>query len=241
MLKTPVLFLAVICLAHGLKAQNNTTLAEPLVVNPGKKAKAPSDAVILFEQGSLEAFEQVETGGAAGWKIGGRKFTVTPGAGNIQTRQRFGDCQLHIEWRTPKKDVKLGKEGQQNGNSGIYLMGKYEIQVLNSHINKTEPDRQAGSVYAQHAPLVNASLRPGKWQRYDIMFTAPRFNPDGSRRAQGYVTVLHNGVLIQHNAEIAGPTTAFSEQFPTEFPELPLLLQDHSNEVSYRNIWIRKL
>jgi hypothetical protein len=235
--------LAMLCffLAPDLPAQDGGALPEPRIVAPGRNSRAPSDAIVLFGRGNLEAFESAGTGTAAGWNVKGRKFTVAPGAGNIQTRERFGDCQLHIEWKTPKKDVRLGKEGQQNGNSGIYLMGKYEIQVLNSYINKTDPDRQAGALYSRRAPLVNASRRPGKWQCYDILFTAPRFHPDGSRQSPGFVTVLHNGVLIQYHAEIAGPTTAFSEQFPTESPALPLMLQDHTNEVSYRNIWIRKL
>ena len=235
--------LVLLCLfpVSALQAQSGGALPEPPIVVPGRNSRPPSDAIVLFGRGSLGAFESAGTGTAAGWAVRGRKFTVAPGAGNIQTRECFGDCQLHIEWKTPKKDVRLGKEGQQNGNSGIYLMGKYEIQVLNSYINKTDPDRQAGALYSRHAPLVNASWRPGKWQCYDILFTAPRFHPDGSRQSPGYVTVLHNGVLILHHAEIDGPTTAFSEQFPTESPELPLMLQDHSNEVSYRNIWIRNL
>ena len=188
----------------------------------------------------MASFESVN-GGPADWIVKGSKFAVNPGAGNIQTKERFGDCQLHIEWRTPKKDVNEGKTGQKNGNSGIYLMGKYEVQVLNSYINETDPERQAGAVYNQHAPLVNASLPPGRWQVYDILFIAPRFSSDGELISAGYLTVLHNGVLIQHHAEIAGPTVAASEQFDITEAELPLMLQDHTNEVSYRNIWIRKL
>ncbi len=223
-------------------AQNNDVqLPQPEVIIPGKKSKAPSDAIVLFDNGSLDKFESVKTGGPAGWKVGGRKFTVTPKTGNIQTRERFGDCQLHIEWKTPKKDVREGKEGQQNGNSGVYLMGKYEVQVLNSYINKTYPDGQAGAIYKQHPPLVNASKKPGKWQAYDIIFTAPRYNPDGSEKTSGYFTVFHNGVLIQNHAAIGNPTTSYNKNNDGAINELPLMLQDHSNLVSYRNIWIRKL
>jgi hypothetical protein len=217
------------------------TLKEPTVITPVKKGKAPSDAIVLFRKGSLDNFESVEDGSSAKWKVQGKKFTVAAKTGNIQTKERFGDCQLHIEWRTPLKDVKEGKEGQANGNSGIYIMGKYEVQVLNSYINKTDYNRMAGSIYSQHAPLVNASLAPGKWQTYDIVFTTPRFKDDGSVKSHGRLTVIHNGVLIQNNVKIGGSTQAASNKYRVTEPELPLLLQDHSNEVSYRNIWIRRL
>ena len=224
-----------------ISAQKKKDLKEPKVVVPGKKGKAPSDAIILFDKGSLENFESEKDGSPAAWKVQGNKFTVEPGAGNIQSKEHFGDCQLHIEWRTPPKDVREGKEGQKNGNSGIYIQGKYEVQVLNSYINITDFDRMAGSVYAQHAPLVNSSVKPGKWQTYDIIFIAPHFNSDGSVGEHGRLTVFHNGVLIQNNVKIEGPTTAYSQKFRITKPELPLMLQDHSNKVSYRNIWVRKL
>jgi len=241
MLRITIFFLVFLFVIN-ISAQNEkSNLEEPSVITPGKKNNAPSDAIILFDKATLENFESVKDGGPAKWKVQGNKFTVAPKTGNIQTKERFGDCQLHIEWRTPPKDVKEGKEGQQNGNSGIYLMGKYEVQVLNSYINKTDYDRMAGSVYNQHSPLVNASLPPGKWQVYDIIFYAPRFNADGSVKTYGRLTIFHNGVLIQHNAKIEGPTQAYSQQFRITEPELPLMLQDHNNEVSYRNIWIRRL
>jgi hypothetical protein len=229
-------------LASNSFAQNEKqTLPEPQVITPSKKGQAPSDALVLFSKGSLENFESANDGSPAKWKVQGKKFTVVEKTGSIQTKERFGDCQLHIEWRTPPQDVKEGKEGQQCGNSGIYLMGKYEVQVLNSYINKTDYDRMAGSVYSQHAPLVNASIAPGKWQTYDIIFTAPRFNGDGSVKSHGRLTVIHNGVLIQNNVKIGGSTQAASNKYRVTEPELPLMLQDHSNEVSYRNIWIRRL
>jgi len=221
-----------------LKAQSE--LAHPETVQPGKNGQAPSDALVLFEKNTLDKFESIN-GGAAQWSVSGKKFTVNPGTGNIQTKERFGSCQLHIEWKTPKKDVKEGKMGQQNGNSGIYLMGKYEVQVLNSYINETDADRQAASIYHQHVPLVNAALPPGKWQSYDIIFTAPKYNSAGSLISEGQVTVFHNGLLVQYNAKIESPTQAASTKFKVSESELPLMLQDHKNLVSYRNIWIRKL
>ena len=195
---------------EGFAQEQEKSLTEPPVIQPGKKSKAPSDAIVLFDQGNLNKFESIVEGATvssldgteAQWKVSGRKFTVIPGTPNIQTKEMFGDCQLHIEWKTPRKDVKAGKKGQECGNSGIYLMGKYELQVLNSFENTTNYDQQAGAVYRQHVPLVNASLAPGKWQVYDIIFTAPRFNPDGSKSSAGYFTVFHNGVLIQNHVEI---------------------------------------
>lgn len=214
---------------------------QPRVIIPGKNGKAPSDAIVLFGRGSLGNFESVKDGSPAAWKVKGRKFTVDPNSTNIQTREKFGDCQLHVEWKTPPEDVREGKEGQGCGNSGVYLMGKYEVQVLNSYINKTYPDGQAGAIYKQYPPLVNASLRPGKWQVYDIIFTAPSFNDDGTQRIPGYFTVMHNGVLIQNHVEIKGPTQAGNGKTPVEQPQLPVMLQNHKNMVSYRNIWIRRL
>jgi hypothetical protein len=221
----------------------------PEIIKPGKRAKAPSDAIILFDKGSLENFESITEGGqispldgtAPQWKVKGRKFTIVPGTPNIQTKNHFGDCQLHIEWKTPRNDVKKGKTGQESGNSGIYLMGKYEVQILNSYENSTNPNTQAGAIYSQYPPLVNASLKPGKWQTFDIIFKAPRYNADGKETRQGYFTVLHNGVLIQNHVIIKGPSHAGNEKTPIDQVELPFMLQNHQNEVSFRNIWIRTL
>jgi len=212
----------------------------PKVITPVVKGKAPSDAIILFNKGSLNAFESVN-GGPANWNVKGKTFTVNPGAGNILTKQSFRDFQLHIEWRTPNEDVKKGLEGQKNGNSGIYIMGRYELQVLNSYENETDPDRQAGSIYKHHTPMVNSMLPPGKWQTYDIIFTAPQLDSNGELVKPGLITVLHNGVLIQYNAEITAPTVAYLEGLDASKKKLPIMLQDHTNKVSYRNIWIREL
>ncbi len=241
MLRPSVIFIFLLFFGNTFAQTAKQQLKEPTVITPAKKGKAPSDAIILFSKGSLGNFESVEDGSPAQWKVQGKKFTVVGKTGNIQTKERFGDCQLHIEWRTPPEDAKAGKEGQANGNSGIYLIGKYEVQVLNSFINKTDYDRMAGSIYKQHSPLVNASLAPGKWQTYDIVFTTPRFNEDGSVELHGRVTVFHNGVLILNNAKIEGPTQAYSQKYRITEAELPLMLQDHGNKVSYQNIWIRRL
>lgn len=215
--------------------------SQPTVIQPGKKGKAPSDAIVIFDGGSLDNFVSVPTGKTAEWKVSGNKFTVVPGKKAIRTKQAFGDCQLHIEWKTPPKDTRQGKTGQQNGNSGIYFMSKYEIQVLNSYKNRTNPKGQAGAFYGNFPPLVNASLKPGEWQTYDIIFMAPKFNKDEELIEPGSFTVFHNGVLVQNHVPITKPTAAHNKDFSIREPELPLMLQDHKNEVSFRNIWIRKL
>ena len=216
-------------------------IPEPVIVTPGKNGKPPSDAIILFDRDTLINFVSVASGGPAEWVVSGKKFTVKPGARSIRTKKYFGDCQLHIEWKTPKKDVREGKTDQQCGNSGIYFMSNYEIQVLNSYENETYPTGQAGAFYENFPPLVNASLEPGKWQIFDIIFIAPKFNASEELLKPGYFTVFHNGVLVLNHVEITKPTRAHSNEYSLAEPELPLMLQDHSSEVSYRNIWIRKL
>ncbi len=211
---------------------------KPAVITPGEETKPPSDAIVLY--GSKEDLDQWESerGGPPGWKAG-EALTVEAKSGGIQTKKAFGDVQLHVEWRAPS-EVK-GK-GQGRGNSGIFLMGKYEVQVLDSYENETYYNGQAGSIYKQHIPLVNASRPPGEWQTYDIIFTAPRFHEDGSLSSPAFMTVLHNGVLIQHHAELLGPTVFIGKpKYKAHEEKLPLSLQDHNNPVSFRNIWIREL
>ncbi|QJR81353.1 DUF1080 domain-containing protein [Alteromonas pelagimontana] len=201
------------------------------------EGQAPSDAVILFDGKDLSAWEALE-GGKAQWKVNGDSFTVEPGTGDIKSKQSFCDIQLHVEWKTPT-DVE-GLESQQRNNSGIFLQQRYEIQVLDSYNNKTYPNGQAGSVYKQTIPLVNASHPPGEWQTYDIIYNAPRF--EGKKlQTPGYVTVLHNGVLVQNHTEIQGKTEWIGKPSYEAHGCAPLQLQDHGNKVSFRNIWVREI
>jgi Domain of Unknown Function (DUF1080) len=207
-------------------------------VNPGRGTEAPSDALVLFGGQDLSEWESVE-GGTAKWSVGGEAFTVLKGTGDIRTKRTFGDCQLHIEWRAP---ARIEGEGQGRGNSGVFLQGRYEVQVLDSYNNVTYANGQAASIYKQYIPLVNASRRPGEWQTYDIYFRAPAFSEDGTVVKPAYVTVVHNGVLVQDHVEIRG-STAYrgAPSYVKHNPKEPLVLQDHDNAVSYRNIWIREL
>ena len=212
---------------------------EPPIVTAGKNnSDPPSDAIVLFNGQNLSRWQSADST-AAKWKVIDGYAEVVAGTGDILTRDKFGDCQLHIEWATPS--IVKG-EGQERGNSGVFLMGQYEVQVLDSYNNKTYYHGQAGSVYKQHAPLVNASRKPGEWQTYDIVFHAPKFDEQGKVIDRARITVLHNGVLIQNNAEIYGIT--YNDRpalYIAHSPQLPLRLQDHGNPVRYRNIWIRRL
>jgi len=212
---------------------------EPPIITPGKtNTDPPSDAIVLFGGRDLTRW-RASDGSPAKWTIRDGYIEVAPGAGDITTSEKFGDVQLHIEWATPA--VPKG-EGQERGNSGVFLMGQYEVQVLDSYDNKTYYHGQAGSVYKQHAPLVNASRKPGEWQTYDIVFHAPRFDEQGKVIDRARVTVLHNGVLIQNNAEIYGITYNDRPALYIAHPaQESIRLQDHGNPVRYRNIWIRRL
>ena len=211
---------------------------KPDKVNPGKHNQPPSDAIVLYS-GPKDVINWVqEKGGPVKWTADSC-LTAVSGTGSIRTVKSFGDCQLHIEWKTPPE---VKGSGQGRGNSGIFLMGKYELQVLDSYNNETYYNGQAGSIYKQFAPLVNASLGPGQWQTYDIVFTAPVFNADGELLSPACFTVFHNGVLIQNNVKLRGPTEFTGiPVYKDHEQKLPLMLQDHRNPVSFRNIWIREL
>ncbi len=212
----------------------------PPTVTPGEQDHLPpSDAVILFDGKDLSAWQGTkQPDQPAPWKLENGYIEVLPGSGDIQTKQAFGSCQLHIEWAAP--ELVQGKD-QGRGNSGVFLMGLYEIQILDSYQNPTYADGMAGAVYSQNPPLVNACRQPGQWQTYDIIFHAPQFK-DGKLTRPADVTVLHNGVLVQDHWILTGPT-AWQKRPPySPHPDkLPLSLQDHGNPVRFRNIWLRPL
>jgi hypothetical protein len=205
---------------------------EPKIINPGPPGGPPADAIVLFDGKDLSAWE-----GGDKWKVS--EGAATAREGGISTKQSFGDCQLHVEWASPQK---VKGDGQDRGNSGVYLMGKYEVQILDSYDNKTYFDGQAAALYKQRPPLVNACRKPGEWQTYDIIFTAPRFDESGKLSKPAYVTVLHNGVLVQNHFEIEGKS-AWDEapKYEAHPEKLPVQLQFHGNPVRFRNIWIREL
>ena len=211
----------------------------PTIVSPGKtNAEPPSDAIVLFNGKDFSNWVG-RNGSQVEWTLGDGAMTVKKGAGMITTKEKFGDCQLHIEWRTP---AEVKGEGQGRGNSGIFLMGKYELQVLDSYNNKTYSNGQAGSIYKQLVPLANASRGPGEWQTYDVIFTAPRFGENGRLQSEARITVIHNGILVQNNAAIWGGTGYIGiAQYKPHAAKESISLQDHGDPVSFRNIWIRPL
>jgi hypothetical protein len=209
----------------------------PKVTAADEAGGPPSDAVVLFDGTDLSSWLRSD-GKAASWRLEGDAMVVN-GTGGIRTRELFGDCQLHIEWATPES---AAGSSQGMGNSGVFLMGLYEIQVLDSHSNVSYADGSAGALYGQYPPDVNVSRPPGQWQVYDILFTAPRFDEEGRRTSAARITVLHNGVLIHNDREILGPTTHRALPPVGDYPgKRPLSLQDHGSAVRYRNIWIRPL
>jgi hypothetical protein len=206
-----------------------STQAEP--------GRAPADAVLLFDGSDLGGWLALD-GGMPRWKVKDGFMEVAPGAGDILSREQFGDAQLHLEWAAP---VAVKGSGQGRGNSGVFLMGLYEVQVLDGYDNPTYADGTTGAIYGQYPPLVNASRKPGEWQVYDIMWTAPRFHGQ-ELISPAYLTLLHNGVLVHHHRELLGPT-AHRQVLPyTPSPaEGALRLQDHGDLVRFRNIWYRPL
>ncbi|AWB67414.1 DUF1080 domain-containing protein [Saccharobesus litoralis] len=208
---------------------------EPRVVEPGP---VPSDAIVLFDGTNMDAWQH-GNGDPVKWTIEDGAVTVLPKSKGIKTKQKFCDMQLHIEWRSPEK-VK-NKSGQGLGNSGIFLQSRYEVQILNSYQNRTYANGQAGAIYKQTPPLVNAMKPTGEWQTYDILYQAPRFDDDGDLIKKAHVTVLHNGIVIQNHTEIQGPTLYRGiPQYKAHGCE-SFYLQDHSDKVSFRNIWVREL
>ncbi len=214
---------------------------QPPVVDPGGRAttgEPPSDAIVLFGGEDLSAWESTK-GGPAKWDVKDGVLVVNPDAGSIRTKKAFGDCQIHVEWASPKP---AEGHGQHRGNSGVFPMGRYEVQILDSYKNKTYPDGQAAAIYGQYPPLVNASRPPGQWQTYDILFRGPRFDEDGNLTRPAKMAVLHNGVAVQPMVELSGPSGHKKRPKYQPHPEkLPLVLQAHGHAVRFRNIWIRPL
>jgi hypothetical protein len=205
---------------------------------PDRPGAPPADAIVLFDGADLSQWSG-DSGQPAPWKVEAGYVEVAPGSGNLHTRRGFGDCQLHVEWMAP---VPPRGVGQERGNSGVFLMSTYEVQVLDSYQNRTYPDGQAAAVYGQYPPLVNASRPPGEWQSYDIVFHRPRFDPRGALERPARVTVFHNGVLVQDDVVLSGPTAHRQRPpYSAHADALPLMLQDHGEAVRFRNMWIRTL
>lgn len=212
---------------------------QPAIITPVYDSIVPSDAIVLFDGKNLNQWKSSKDNTKAQWTLNeDGSMTVKPGIGDIQTKEGFGSVQLHIEWKTPEVTV---SEGQGRGNSGIFFQDRYELQVLDNFRNKTYANGQAGSIYKQSPPLVNASKKNGEWQVYDIIFNAPEFNGSGEKIKSGYITVLHNGVVIQNHTEILGTTEYIGFPKNDAHEKAPIRLQDHGNLISYRNIWLREL
>ena len=217
---------------------------QPKIVTPPDMDNAvvapPSDAVVLLglKDNAISEWVNCEEGKPVGWQIENGIMTVKPHSGSIRTKKDFGDFQLHLEWSAPTEIV---GESQGRGNSGVFMQGMYEVQILDNYQNETYANGQAGSIYKQTPPLVNACQKPGKWNTYDTIYTAPRFKEDGSLQSHGRITVLHNGVLVQNNTMILGTTEFIGFPRIVAHSKGPIILQDHLNPVRFRNIWIREL
>lgn len=216
---------------------------QPKIVTPGdiKTNSAPSDAIVLFDGKDLSAWKSSRTGGEADWKVRNGIFTVDKSKGDIETKEHFGSFQLHIEWCVPKN---ITGTSQGRGNSGVFLQGMYEVQILDNYQNETYANGQAGSIYKQIIPLANAMRKPGEWNVYDIIYNAPVFNEDGSYRTPPTVTVIQNGILLINNYTIRGTTEYIGHPRVVKHGDGPIRLQMHgdpSEAISFRNIWLRKL
>ena len=211
----------------------------PRVVAPGAEVgKPPADAIVLFDGKNLDAWQSDKGGGPAKWKVENGYMEVAGGTGDIVTRQKFGDYQLHVEFREPAPPT---GNSQGRGNSGVFLAGIYEVQILDSYDNPTYADGQVSAIYGQTPPQVNAARPPGEWQSFDIVFTSPRF-ADGKMTSSGFVTVFHNGVLTQDRTALLGPSVhhALPKWQPHDLA-MPIKLQDHTFPVRFRNIWVRPI
>jgi hypothetical protein len=223
-------------MANTLAAQEYLTGKEwekpPIVAPGGSDAAPPSDAIVLFNGRDMSNWSNSEN-----WKV--EDGIIYAGQGMVTTKEEFGDCQLHIEWSSPTPPQGTS---QGRGNSGVFMMGIYEMQVLDSFENETYADGQAAAIYKQTPPLVNAMRAPGEWNSYDVIWTAPRFNEDGSLKSPAYITALHNGVLVLNHFELLGDTPYHRPpQYAQHAATGPITLQDHGNPVRFRNIWVRPI
>ncbi len=217
---------------------------QPPVITPGTcstedvPGQAPSDAVVLFDGKDLSHWRN-HRGKPAEWEVKDGAIVIKPGKGTIQSQEEFGDCQIHLEFASP---VPPRGHDQDRGNSGVLIFGRYEVQVLDSYGNLTYPDGQAAAIYGQYPPLVNASRPPGQWQSFDIIFTAPRFKPDGTLESPAFETVFHNGVLVHNHTAVIGPMAYRTiAKYTPHGPKGPIVLQDHGHPVRFRNIWVREI
>lgn len=239
--------------AHGVFAQTHPEDTEvwkpvvPMVAPASAPDAAPSDAIVLFDGRNLDHWVTAADKSPAGWTVADGVMTVDKARGNIETKRTFRDYQLHLEWRIP---ADIAGSGQARGNSGVFLASTgsrdqgYEVQILDSYQSSTYVNGQAGAVYKQHPPLANANRKPGEWQTYDIIWRAPVFGPDGVLTRPASVTVLHNGVLVQDNAVLAGETVYIGKPGYKAHGPSPIKLQAHgdpSAPISFRNIWVREL
>jgi hypothetical protein len=243
-----------LCMTTGFAQESNDPRAtevwepEPKVVTPGTNNSAPSDAIVLFDGKNLDEWVSTkDVSTPAQWTVADGVFTVKKGTGNIQTKRAFTDYQLHIEWKIPEG---IHGEGQGRGNSGLFLAATgpgdegYELQIVDSYNNRTYSNGQAASIYKQAIPLANAMRKPGEWQVYDVIWTAPRFNDDGTVKTPAYVTAIHNGVVVQNKTEVKGQTMYIGKPKYKKHGPAPIRLQDHgdpSEPISFKNIWIREL
>jgi hypothetical protein len=226
-------------LAHDRDEPHPPVVQPPTASTPDRPGRPPGDAIVLFDGSDLSQWAAMD-GSPSRWIVRDGYMECVRGSGYIRTLRNFGDCQLHIEWAAPATPE---GHGQGRGNSGVFFgRTRYEIQVLDSYDNPTYADGSAGSVYGQYSPLVNVSRPPGEWQSYDILYTAPRFDAEGQLLSPARITAFHNGVLVQHNVQLTGPTAWLGRPPYSAHPEkLPIALQDHGNPVRFRNIWVREL
>ena len=214
---------------------------QPPIITPGQPGQPPSDAVVLFDGKDLSKWQV--NGQEPGWLVQDGAMACpapgTKGSGTITSKEEFGDCQIHVEFATPNPPK--GRD-QGRGNSGVLIMGRYELQVLDSFENITYADGHASAVYGQYPPQVNASKPAGEWQTYDIIFTAPKFMSDGKLESPAYITALHNGVLTQNHVALLGPMTYRNlAKYAPHAPKGPLAFQEHGNPVRFRNVWVRPI